>query len=90
MWHGTIAPTANAELVSGDYFQVLGVPAIVGRTLLPSDDVARLGSPVAVLSYGYWQRRFGSDPRVVGDVLQVNGHAFTIVGVAPQTFSQRE
>ena len=84
-WHDR-TDLANAELVSGNYFQVLGVPAIVGRTLLPSDDVARLGSPVAVLSYGYWQRRFGSDPRVVGDVLQVNGHAFTIVGVAPQRF----
>jgi predicted permease len=77
---------ANAELVSGNYFQVLGVPALVGRALLPADDVVKLGSPVAVLSYGYWQRRFGSDPRVVGQTLQVNGHPFTIVGVAPERF----
>ncbi len=84
-WHDR-SDLANAELVSGNYFQVLGVPAIVGRTILPSDDVAKLGSPVAVLSYGYWQRRFGGDPRVVGQALQINGHAFTILGVAPQRF----
>lgn len=84
-WHDR-TDLANAELVSGNYFQVLGVPAIVGRTILPSDDVAKLGSPVAVLSYGYWQRRFGGDPRAVGQALQINGHAFTILGVAPQHF----
>jgi predicted permease len=84
-WHDR-SDLANAELVSGNYFQVLGVPAIVGRTILPSDDVVKLGSPVAVLSYGYWQRRFGGDPRVVGQALQINGHPFTILGVAPQHF----
>ncbi|MGA9720575.1 MAG: ABC transporter permease [Acidobacteriaceae bacterium] len=84
-WHDR-SDLANAELVSGNYFQVLGVPAIVGRTILPSDDVVKLGSPVAVLSYGYWQRRFGGDPRVVGEALRINGHAFTILGVAPQHF----
>ncbi len=84
-WHDR-SDLASAELVSGNYFQVLGVPALVGRTILPADDVVKLGSPVAVLSYGYWQRRFGGDPRVVGQTLQVNGHAFTIVGVAPQRF----
>jgi putative ABC transport system permease protein len=84
-WHDR-SDLANAELVSGNYFQVLGVPAIVGRTILPSDDVVKLGSPVAVLSYGYWQRHFGGDPRVIGQALQVNGHAFTIVGVAPERF----
>jgi putative ABC transport system permease protein len=84
-WHDR-SDLANAELVSGNYFQVLGVPALVGRTILPADDVVKLGSPVAVLSYGYWQRRFGGDVRVVGGTLQVNGHPFTIVGVAPQRF----
>jgi putative ABC transport system permease protein len=84
-WHDR-SDLANAELVSGNYFQVLGVPALLGRTILPPDDTARLGSPVAMLSYGYWQRRFGGDARVIGQALQVNGHAFTIVGVAPQRF----
>src|SRR5882757_2905449 len=84
-WHDR-SDLANAELVSGNYFQVLGVSAIVGRTILPSDDVVKLGSPVAVLSYGYWQRRFGGEPRVVGQALQINGHPFTILGVAPQRF----
>lgn len=84
-WHDS-SDLASAELVSGNYFQVLGVPALIGRTILPADDVVKLGSPVAVLSYGYWQRRFGSDPRVVGQTLRINGHSFTIVGVAPQRF----
>src|SRR5690242_5971107 len=84
-WHDR-SDLANAELVSGNYFQVLGVPALAGRTILPADDVVKLGSPVAVLSYGYWQRRFGGDPRVIGEALQINGHPFTIVGIAPQRF----
>jgi len=84
-WHDS-SDLASAELVSGNYFQVLGVPALIGRTILPADDVVKLGSPVAVLSYGYWQRRFGSDPRVIGQTLRINGHSFTIVGVAPQRF----
>jgi putative ABC transport system permease protein len=84
-WHDR-SDLANAELVSGNYFQVLGVPALVGRTLLPTDDAVTLGSPVAVLSYGYWQRRFGGDPQVVGQALQINWHAFTIIGIAPQRF----
>jgi putative ABC transport system permease protein len=84
-WHDR-SDLANAELVSGNYFQVLGVPALVGRTILPADDAVKLGSPVAILSYGYWQRRFGGDPRVVGQALQINGHPFTVVGVAPQHF----
>jgi putative ABC transport system permease protein len=84
-WHDR-SDLASAELVSGNYFQVLGVPALIGRTIQPADDVVKLGSPVAVLSYGYWQRRFGGDPRVVGQTLAVNGHPFTIVGVAPPRF----
>lgn len=84
-WHDR-SDLANAELVSGNYFQVLGVPALAGRTILPSDDAVKLGSPVAVLSYGYWQRRFGGDPRAIGQAIEINGHSFTIVGVAPQRF----
>jgi predicted permease len=85
VWHDH-SDLANAELVSGNYFQVLGLPPAAGRTLLPTDDVAKLGAPVAVLSYGYWQRHFGGDASVIGRALQINGRDFTIVGVAPQRF----
>lgn len=85
VWHDH-SDLANAELVSGNYFQVLGLAAAAGRTLLPSDDVTKLGAPVAVLSYGYWQRHFGGDPSIIGRALEINGRDFTIVGVAPQRF----
>ncbi len=85
VWHDR-SDLATAELVSGNYFQVLGVPAVAGRTLAPSDDRSKLGSPVAMLSYGYWQRQFGGNADVIGRGIQINGHPFTIVGVAPQRF----
>ena len=84
-WHDQ-TELAPAELVSGNYFQVLGVPAAAGRLIQPADDVVKMGSPVAVLSYGYWQLKFNGDPRVIGQPLQINGHAFTIIGVAPASF----
>jgi putative ABC transport system permease protein len=84
-WQGETR-VATAELVSGNYFQVLGVDAAAGRTIQPSDDVVKMGSPVAMLSYGYWQSRFGGDPRVIGTAVRVNGHLFTIVGVTPKRF----
>ncbi|HEY1806905.1 MAG TPA: ABC transporter permease [Acidobacteriaceae bacterium] len=84
-WQGETR-LAIAELVSGNYFQVLGVNAAAGRTIQPSDDTVKMGSPVAMLSYGYWQSRFGGDPRVIGAAVRVNGHLFTIVGVTSQRF----
>ncbi len=77
---------ASAELVSGNYFDVLGVQPALGRLLLPSDNRVKNGSPVAVLSFAYWQRRFGADPRVLGQTIGINGEPFTIVGVAPPGF----
>jgi predicted permease len=74
------------ELVSGTYFPVLGVGAAVGRTLLPEDDRAPGGAPVAVLSHGFWASRFAADPGVVGRPIIVNGRPFTIVGVARAGF----
>src|SRR5437016_11042915 len=66
--------------VSGNYFPMLGATPLLGRILLPEDDQAN--SPQAVLMSGnYWQRRFHSDPKVVGSVLHLNGVAFTVVGV---------
>ena len=76
----------RGELVSGTYFPVLGVEAAVGRTFTPDDDRVPDGHPVAVLSYAYWQSRFAADPSVVGKTVLVNGHDFTIVGVAQRGF----
>ncbi len=73
-------------LVSGNYFQVLGVTAWRGRLLEPSDDVKTGAHPVAVLSYGAWRRRFGGDPKAVGRNIRINGHPFTVVGVTPPEF----
>ena len=76
----------GAELVSGNYFDVLGVQPALGRVLVASDDVVPDANPVLVLSFSYWQRRFGSDPAVVNQSILVNGHPFTILGVAPPGF----
>jgi predicted permease len=81
------AETARAEVVSGNYFELLGVDAALGRTLLPEDDVTPGGHPVAVLEYGYWQRRFGGDPGVVGRKILFNREPFTVVGVAQEGFT---
>lgn len=75
-----------AELVTGNYFQVLGLTPATGRLISPTDDEVQERDPVAVLSYEYWVRRFGSDPRVLNTSILINGHPFTIVGVAPAGF----
>lgn len=62
---------ANGELVSGNYFQTLGVRAALGRTLLPEDDTASQSNPVAVISFGYWKRVFGASSDVLGKTIQV-------------------
>jgi len=74
------------EIVSGSYFPVLGVRAAVGRTLAPDDDRTIGGHPVAVLAHGFWVGRFGADPGVVGRDIVVNGHGYTVVGVAQRGF----
>lgn len=77
---------SEAELVSANYFDVLGVKPGLGRLLLPSDDGANRGNPVVVLSFSYWKTRFNSDPSVIGKALLVNGQPFTIVGVVQPGF----
>jgi putative ABC transport system permease protein len=84
-WHNQ-PELVNAELVSGNYFDVLGVKPAIGRLLVQSEDEVQERNPVVVLSFGYWQRRFGSDPRVVNESILINSHPFTIVGVAPPNF----
>ncbi len=80
----------EGQVVTGNFFDVLGVPAALGRTLNPEDD--RIGSPVrvAVLSYGTWQRRFGSDPNVVGRSVSLNGNLYNVIGVARRGFGGPE
>src|ERR1700693_4765895 len=84
-WHGQ-TERAIGELVSGNYFDVLGVRPALGRGFQQSDDGAPAANPIAVLSYGYWQRRFGGDPTVLNQTVRLNGHPFRVIGVAPAGF----
>ena len=77
---------ARGELVTGSYFPVLGVQPVIDRLLTPADDRLKGGHPVAVLSHAFWTSRFGADPTVVGRSAIINGHPFTIVGVAQAGF----
>ena len=76
-----------AELVSGNFFPMLGVDAALGRTLLPEDDVSPGGHPVVMLGYAYWENRYARDPGVVGQDIRLNGRSYTIVGVAPRKYT---
>ncbi len=88
-WNANIdgqSEPVNALLVSGEYHTLLGVRAVAGRTLLPSDDASPGASPAAVISYAYWERRFGRASDAVGKQIRLNGGLFTIVGVTPREF----
>ena len=76
----------SSMLVSGNYFSVLGTHAEQGRLITPDDDRGAGTGPVAVISHGLWEKRFGSDPRVVGKVVDFNQTSFTIVGVMNPDF----
>jgi putative ABC transport system permease protein len=84
-WHGQ-TERAIGELVSGNYFDLLGVRPALGRMFQQSDDVRPEANPVAVLSYGYWQRHFGGNPTVLNQTIRLNDHPFTVVGVAAPGF----
>jgi predicted permease len=75
------------EAVSGNYFDVLGVSAFKGRTILADEDVAPGQHPVAVISYALWQRRFNSDPELVGKTITLNNQLLTVVGIAPPQYT---
>ena len=81
------AEDKDAEVVSGNYFQVLGLKPALGRLLMPQDDTAKNANPVLVLGYDYWKTRFAASRDVVGQTVLINGHPFTILGVAPENFS---
>ncbi|HKA18429.1 MAG TPA: ABC transporter permease [Blastocatellia bacterium] len=84
------AERLRGDLVSGNYFAVLGVKPALGRLISPDDDVQIGGHPVAVLSYAMWLRSFGADQDVIGREMKLNGYDFTIVGVASKEFSGTE
>jgi predicted permease len=77
---------AEGQLVSGSYFSLLGVRAIRGRTILPSDESVAGQSPVAVIGYDYWRSRFALDPNIVGRKVLLNNAPFTIIGVTEPEF----
>jgi predicted permease len=83
---GTRGETIWVELVTGNYFEVLGVGAQRGRTLLPTDDEAPGRHPVAVISDAMWRRVFGADPAIVGRTIRVAGYPLEVVGVAAPDF----
>src|SRR5215813_11384415 len=83
---GQPEPAVAGQLVSGNYYAVLGVNAALGRTIIPDDDRAPGESPVCVISHNYWRQRFASDPAVVGKTIHIGGAPFTIVGVTPPEF----
>jgi predicted permease len=72
--------------VTGNYFDLLGVSALRGRVLHPEDDGARGGHPVVVITYQFWQRRFGGDPAIVGRKIKINGLDYDVAGVTPERF----
>src|SRR5580658_5020159 len=77
---------AGARLVSGNYFELLGVRPAMGRLFTDADDHIEGGHPVVVLSYNYWTSRFGADVSVLNQTMIVNGYPLTIVGVAQKGF----
>jgi putative ABC transport system permease protein len=84
--HDRTSEVVDAEIVSGNYFSVLGVGPARGRLLSQTDDTAPGANPVAVLSYHYWMTHLGGDPNVVGKTIALNSHSFEVIGVAPENF----
>jgi len=85
--HAEKPERVRGAVVSGNYFDVLGVKALIGRTFAPEEDRTPNSHPVAVIGYGLWQRRFGSDHRVIGQKITLNEHDFTIIGVTAADFA---
>jgi predicted permease len=77
----------ETQMVSGSYYEILGVKTVLGRTFTPADDSKAGTSPFAVISYHYWQHRFALSPTVIGRTVKLNGTVFAIVGVTPPGFS---
>ncbi len=84
--YGDQTERVSAELVSGNYFDVVGVRPWAGQLMTQNDDVNPGAHPVAVISYGFWQKRFGGDPAIVGKTMLANEHPLTVLGVTPPGF----
>ena len=83
---GNETKQTQGEIVTGNYFDALGVHAALGRTLTPDDDKVPSGDPLVVISQNLWKTEFGSDPSAVGRSMTISGHLFTIIGVMPEDF----
>jgi predicted permease len=83
---GNRAESATGSVVSTNYFDVLGVHPILGRTFVPSEDVGRNAHPVVVISYDAWQKRYHGDSAIIGRQQRLNGVYYTIIGVTPEGF----
>jgi putative ABC transport system permease protein len=81
------AEEVRVHLVTPEFFQVVNTPPLLGRTLSAADAAETPGTPPAVLSYGFWRRRFDGDRQVVGRTVQLHGQGFTVVGVLPRNFN---
>jgi predicted permease len=77
---------ARAQLVSGEFFPLLGVHAVIGRVFTPDEDRVRGANPIAVISHAFWQRQFAGDPGAIGKTLLVGRNGFRIIGVTPPEF----
>jgi predicted permease len=86
MTFGAQSERVAAELVSGTYFDVLGVGTALGRAFTPEDDRVPDGHPLVMLSYDFWRQRFGGDRQIVGKTVLINKHEMTIIGVAQAGF----
>ncbi|MBA3258102.1 MAG: ABC transporter permease [Gemmatimonadales bacterium] len=84
---GDRAEMVWSEIVTENYFSALGLPPALGRTFGPEDGAGPGSDPLVVLSHRTWLKRFGADPDVVGRVVRLNGHPFTVVGVGPRGFT---
>jgi predicted permease len=83
---GERAESATGSVVSSNYFDVLGIRPILGRTFEPSEDAGRNAHPVTVISFEAWQNRYQGDPAIIGRQQRLNGVQYTIIGVAPEGF----
>jgi len=86
MTRGNDTLNVSALLVSGNYFDLLQVKPSLGRTFLPEEDSTPNGHPVVVLGYKFW-KKLGADPAIIGSQITLNGHSFTVIGVAPAAFT---
>jgi predicted permease len=84
--HGGNSERVRAEVVSGNYFDVLKITPVAGRLLTPEDDRTSSGHPVVVLAYGFWVSRFAADQNLIGSTIALNGRPMTVLGVAPPLF----